>query len=75
MGRSFPTTDHVDAGYLEEAVAWFAEHQTTCERPFVPAIRRRFGLSALDAVSVMRLANLRLDWPNTSDEEAAYVAS
>ncbi|MER8745854.1 hypothetical protein NKH54_22620 [Mesorhizobium sp. M1004] len=75
MARHVPTTDHVDAGYLEEAVAWFAEHQSTCERPFVAAIRRRFGLNALDAVSVMRLANLRLDWPNTSDEGAANVAS
>ncbi|AZO75014.1 MAG: hypothetical protein E5V92_01985 [Mesorhizobium sp.] len=57
------TTDHAgEAPRLEEAVAWFREHHLTCERPFVPALRRRFGLSPLEAINVMRFANLREDW-------------
>ncbi|RWG07362.1 MAG: hypothetical protein EOQ55_12525 [Mesorhizobium sp.] len=57
-----PTLCHQDAGHLEEAVAWFTENQLTCERPHIPALRRRFGISPLEAVTVLRLANLRQDW-------------
>jgi hypothetical protein len=62
MRHPIPTICHQDAGHLEEAVCWFAENHRTCERPYIPALRRRFGISPLDAVTVLRLANLRLDW-------------
>lgn len=62
MKHAVMTTDHNDAGPLEEAVAWFVDNHQLCERPFIPALRRRFGLSAREAIHVMRIANLRTDW-------------
>ncbi|TGP50412.1 hypothetical protein EN873_24915 [bacterium M00.F.Ca.ET.230.01.1.1] len=56
------TTDHSAPGHLEPAIAWYRENHLTCERPLIPALRRRFNLSALEACQVMRLANLAQDW-------------
>lgn len=61
MRQTIPTLCHQDAGHLEEAVAWFIANHHNCERPHIPALRRRFGISPLEAVTVLRLANLRLD--------------
>lgn len=36
---------------------WYAENRYTCPRPVVPALRRMFGLSALEAVQAIRVAN------------------
>lgn len=39
---------------LQEAIEWFVSNGKTCERPLVPALRKRFGLSAAQAVFVLR---------------------
>ncbi|MCG7504072.1 hypothetical protein [Mesorhizobium retamae] len=36
---------------------WYAENRDTCPRPVVPTLRRMFGLSALEAVQAIRVAN------------------
>lgn len=36
---------------------WYAENRENCRRPVVPALRRMFGLSALEAVQAIRVAN------------------
>ncbi|RYE62069.1 MAG: hypothetical protein EOO82_00465 [Oxalobacteraceae bacterium] len=40
--------DHADNPAIGEAAAWLAA-QTEPHRPLVPALRQRFGLSALEA--------------------------
>lgn len=72
--RSIPTTDHAcDAGHLEPAIEWYVANHATVERPIIPAIRRRFPMSPREACHVLRIANLRLDWPNKggADVEAS----
>lgn len=36
---------------------WYAENRENCPRPVVPALRRMFDLSALEAVQAIRVAN------------------
>jgi hypothetical protein len=36
---------------------WYAENRENCPHPIMPALRRMFGLSALEAVQAIRVAN------------------
>ncbi|MER2536851.1 MAG: hypothetical protein ABTQ31_16995 [Rhizobiaceae bacterium] len=36
---------------------WYAENRDACPRPVVPFLRAEFGLSAIQAVEAIRLAN------------------
>lgn len=68
---AIPTDHHIDDdSHLEPAVAWYAANRDTCPRPIVPHIRRMFGHSARDAVQVLRLGNLRADWPEKGGADA-----
>jgi hypothetical protein len=49
--------DHETTALVDEAARWFAANRETCERPFVPALRRRFGISGVDACRAMAEAN------------------
>lgn len=60
--RLVETTDHASPAHLADAIEWYAANYMSCERPIVPALRRRFGISAPEACQVMRLALLRQDW-------------
>lgn len=50
---------HESSGSIDEAATWFALNRDRCERPVVPALRRRFGLSAQEAIEALRQANRR----------------
>lgn len=41
---------------ISEAARWLAANRPTCERPVVPALRRRFGLTVQEAVCAVREA-------------------
>ena len=61
---AIPTTHHVDdSSHLEPAIVWYAANRDTCQHPVIPTLRRQFGISARDAITVLRLGNLRADWP------------
>ena len=47
---------HEGSAAIDEAAVWYREHRDTCERPVLPALRQRFGLSALEAVIAIREA-------------------
>ncbi|TIX88361.1 MAG: hypothetical protein E5V24_14985 [Mesorhizobium sp.] len=53
------TTDHCHDNRVICAAAWYAAHRKTCERPIIPALRSRFGLTAQEAVTAIREANGR----------------
>lgn len=36
---------------------WYAENRENCPKPIIPALRRMFDLSALEAVQAIRVAN------------------
>lgn len=42
---------------VAEAASWYRSNRSTCERPIIPALRRRFPLSAKQACEVIFLAN------------------
>jgi hypothetical protein len=48
---------HGGAKVATHAGRWYAENRDTCPRPIIPALRRMFGLSALEAVQAIRVAN------------------
>ena len=41
---------------IDEAATWYAANDSLCERPIIPALRRRFGLTAHEAVMALREA-------------------
>lgn len=41
---------HESTAAIEEAARWLAANRTSLDRPIVPTLKERFGLSALDAV-------------------------
>lgn len=47
---------HESSAAIAEAAIWYAAHLDTCEHPIVPALRRRFGLSATEAVIAIQEA-------------------
>lgn len=50
---------HVATARIDEAAEWYAVHRETCERPIVPTLRKRFGLTPLEVVQAIRDANAR----------------
>ncbi|TIM10972.1 MAG: hypothetical protein E5Y67_25360 [Mesorhizobium sp.] len=49
---------HQSTAVIDVAAAWYRDNAATCERPIIPALRHRFGLSALQAIAVVREARL-----------------
>jgi len=49
---------HESTAAIEQAAAWYREHRDTAEQPIIPAIRRRFGLTPLEAIMALREARL-----------------
>lgn len=47
---------HQSSVSIEQAAAWYRDHRYTAERPLIPALRRRFGLTAHEAVMALREA-------------------
>ncbi|TIL25583.1 MAG: hypothetical protein E5Y88_11530 [Mesorhizobium sp.] len=45
---------HQHCASIDEAARWYAEHRDTCEKPIIPALRNRFGLTAHEAVTAIR---------------------
>lgn len=41
---------------IEQAASWYAANRRECPRPIVSHLRARFGLSAIEAVAVIRRA-------------------
>jgi hypothetical protein len=48
---------HIAPDAATRAGRWYAENRANCPRPIVPALRRMFDLSALEAVEAIRVAN------------------
>lgn len=48
---------HTGADAATRAGLWYAENRAVVTRPIIPALRSRFGLSALEAVQAIRIAN------------------
>lgn len=46
--------DHELSDKADEAAVWLAVNWWKAERPLTPFLRKRFGLSALEAVHAMR---------------------
>ena len=47
---------HASSSVIDEAAIWYAANRETCERPIIPALRHRFGLTALQAIAALREA-------------------
>jgi hypothetical protein len=47
---------HQSSVAIEQAAAWYRDNREAVERPLIPALRRRFGLSAHEAVMALREA-------------------
>lgn len=47
-------TDHQLSAKVDEAAVWLAANWWRAERPLTPFLRKRFGLSAAEAVEAMR---------------------
>lgn len=72
--RPFPTTDHHDDfGHLEPMIEWLRENRASAGRPVVSFLRRKYGVSALEACQILRLSHLRDDWPAVTDDGGADV--
>ncbi|MDN5928722.1 MAG: hypothetical protein L0I29_16765 [Hyphomicrobiales bacterium] len=52
-----PNCYHNATDAATRAGRWYAENRADCPRPIIPALRRMFGLSALEAVQAIRVAN------------------
>ncbi|UCI17019.1 hypothetical protein FJ970_17965 [Mesorhizobium sp. B2-1-8] len=51
--------EHEHSAAVDHAVEWYCANYGTCERPIVPALRQRFGLTSHQAVVVIRETTLR----------------
>lgn len=47
---------HASTSAIEAAARWYRANRETAERPLIPALRRRFGLTAHEAVQALREA-------------------
>lgn len=50
--------EHETSAIVDEAAAWYFENFRTCEKPIVPALRQRFGLSNHQAICAIRQVTL-----------------
>ncbi|GAB5460884.1 MAG: hypothetical protein HoeaKO_09750 [Hoeflea alexandrii] len=44
---------HQSTEAIGNAATWYAANRDTCEQPIVPALRRRFGLTAAEACAAL----------------------
>lgn len=49
--------DHESSAAVDEAAIWYRANRDQVERPVVPALRQRFGLTPLEACQAIREAN------------------
>jgi hypothetical protein len=42
---------------IAHAATWYADNRDACPRPIIPTLADRFGLSSIDAIAAIRLAN------------------
>lgn len=47
---------HESSAAIGEAAAWYRMHRYTAERPLVPMLRRRFGLTVTEALAALKEA-------------------
>jgi hypothetical protein len=47
---------HEASAAISEAAAWYRANRYTCERPLIPALQRRFGLSVTDVLAALKEA-------------------
>ncbi|ESY85775.1 MULTISPECIES: hypothetical protein [unclassified Mesorhizobium] len=50
---------HELSAAVDQATEWYAANYGACERPIVPALRRRFRLTSHQAIIVIRETTLR----------------
>lgn len=50
--------EHETSAIVDEAAAWYFNNFRTCERPIVPTLRHRFGLTSHQAVVAIRQVTL-----------------
>lgn len=48
--------DHEVSAKVDEAAVWLAVNWWKAERPLVPGLRKRFGISSAEAIEAMREA-------------------
>lgn len=48
---------HESSASIDEAAHWLRANRDLAERPIIPALRRRFGLTPLEACQAIREAN------------------
>lgn len=48
--------DHEMTAKVDEAAVWLAVNWWKAERPLVPGLRKRFGITAIEAIEAMREA-------------------
>ncbi|MER9169853.1 hypothetical protein NKI12_21215 [Mesorhizobium australicum] len=51
--------EHEHSAAIDQAVEWYAANFQTIERPIVPNLQKRFGLSAHQAIVCIREVTLR----------------
>ncbi|UVK41769.1 hypothetical protein LHFGNBLO_004404 [Mesorhizobium sp. AR10] len=56
IDRSHHIGSLVDQQAVDQAADWYVAHRNTCERPVVVALRKRFGLTALEACRTLARA-------------------
>lgn len=49
--------DHESSAAIDEAAHWIRANRHQVQRPIVPALRQRFGLTPLEACQAIREAN------------------
>lgn len=54
----------VDQQAVVQAAEWYAAHRDVCERPVVRALRKRFGLTALEACRTLAMVGEMAAWTN-----------
>lgn len=51
--------EHEHSAIVDQAVEWYAANYQTIERPIVPSLQRRFGLTPHQAIVCIREVTLR----------------
>jgi hypothetical protein len=57
--RDLSPPEHEHSAIVDQAVEWYSTNYANCERPIVPALQQRFGISALQAIVVIRETTMR----------------
>ncbi|ESZ68095.1 hypothetical protein X727_23065 [Mesorhizobium sp. L103C119B0] len=59
MNVDLSPPEHEHSAIVDHAIEWYAANYQTIERPIVPALRQRFGLTSHQAVVCIREVTLR----------------